>query len=125
WRSARETHHSTIKATTDTLGRDCASALLFLDDSYATQALGNLSLVEGATQAALYDAQGQLFAEWTRTGELSPTTVEARNTEQEARNHNYEVTRVIWDDQAVLGTIYVRSSMRDVRARVLSDAGNM
>jgi len=125
WRSAREAHYATILTTTDTLGRDCASALLFLDDSYATEALGNLELVESVTQAALYDGQGQLFAEWSRNGELAPMSVEVADVEREARNHNYEVTRVIWDESVVLGTIYVRSSMQGVRSRVLRDAGSM
>ena len=125
WRSARQTHHATITATTDTLGRDCASALMFLDDSYATQALGHLEVLESATQAALYDAEGRLFAEWSRSGELAPMTVELADIEREGGNHNFEVTRVIWDDTVALGTIYVRSSMREVRARVLRDAGHM
>lgn len=125
WGSARETHHATITTTTETLGRDCASALLFFDDSYATQALENLELVESATQAALYDAEGRLFAEWSRHGQSAPQSVEVLDTQRDASNHEFEVTRVIWDDSVVLGTIYVRSSMEQVRARVLSDAGRM
>jgi len=83
WQSARATHTETITTTTETLGRDCASALQFLDDSYASEALEGLALVESATQAALFDADGALFAEWSRNGEQAPVSVAAEDIERE------------------------------------------
>ncbi len=125
WGSARETHHKTIEATTETLGRDCASALLFLDDTYAREALADLALIESTRQAVLYDAQGELFAEWSRGGEVAPKSVAVADSDRETAEGFYDVTRVIWDGPVVLGTIYVRSDMAGVRARVLSDVGRM
>ncbi len=125
WSTLRAKHQETTIATTETVGKRCASSLLFLDDAYAAEALQDFLLVECTVHAALYTNDGKLFAKWSRSGVEPPERLDEALSSQHTAEPFFEVTRVITEDDAVVGTIYVRSDMTGLRQEIMRDAGQM
>ena len=125
WSTLRAKHQETTIATAETVGKRCASSLLFLDDGYAAEALQDFLLVECTVHAALYTTDGELFAKWSRSGVEPPDRLDKALSSQLTAEPFFEVTRVVTEDDAVVGTIYVRSDMTGLRQEILRDAGQM
>ena len=123
WQSARSEHYETIRATTETVGRNCASALLFEDDAYTREALGDLNLVESAVCAGVYLPDGRLLASWSRGQLQPPERLEGGEAWEQAEGQRFQVARPIYEHDAEVGRILVRSDLTQLRRRVLEGAG--
>jgi len=122
WKEALSAQHRSIEIAAKTIGRDCASALLFFDDTYATGALEGLSHEESARAAAIFDAAGEPFASWTDRRK-TPTIVPGQFAEgEQVLGSDLVVTRPIKDDGNALGWIVIRSDLGVVRANVYESA---
>ena len=124
WRSARAEHYESIRATAETVGRNCSSALQFMHDAYADEALSDLALLDSVDFGAIYDEQGQLFAAWTRGSTIPPDRLPQRTPQETVQGSIYEVLRAISDPEGGSGFILVRSDLTGLRRRILANAGN-
>ena len=64
WRAAVVESHQSMRVSTETVGRNCASALVFEDGTYASAALADLEQNESSLAASLYNTKGLELARW-------------------------------------------------------------
>jgi len=123
FQSAKEHRVEAIRATAETLGLNCASALVFEDGEYAEQALRDLVLIESATCAAIYRTDGTCFVHWSRDGDLPPSKIHPTASIDELGAETFEITRDITNGEQVIGRIFVRADISDLRTRAIEGAG--
>ncbi len=123
WHNARTEHYESIRATAETVGRNCSSALQFMHDTYASEALRDLTLIDSVEYGAVYGSDGRLFASWSREGILPPAELRTRGPRDLVDGLRYEVMRSIRDGDEELGVILVRSDMAGLRQRIVAHAG--
>ena len=122
WKDAEAAQERSIRVAAETVGRDCASALLFSDEAYATRALGALSHEVSALDATVLDANHEVFAAWS-SDELAPRTPIMKFVEDEYLEDGVLViSRKIQEGEATVGWIVVRSDMEAVRKGVIEGA---
>jgi signal transduction histidine kinase/DNA-binding response OmpR family regulator len=121
--NARAEHDESIRVTTETVGRNCSSALVFLHQEYASEALLDLALIESIECAAVYRQDGSLFATWARTDSRPPQRLQSIASDEVETDEHLEVTRLISDDGAPVGAILVRSNLTELQQRVWRNAG--
>ncbi|MEM7305562.1 MAG: response regulator [Planctomycetota bacterium] len=123
WTSARAEHHELVRTTTESVGRNCASALAFGDTVYASDALEALELLESVICAGVYTTDGSLLAAWPPEGERPPEHLSEVRSWESAEGSQFLVARVISDSDGPHGAILVRSDLTGLRGRVLQNAG--
>jgi signal transduction histidine kinase/CheY-like chemotaxis protein len=106
-----------------TTGQSCLSALEFQDATFAREALSVYRLDPSVISAALYNAEGQLFAAYDRELNDAPRVpaVIKGSTGPSAGEDEVEVFEAVVADGTRLGTVYLRSDLRKVDARLLQD----
>ena len=104
----------------DIVGNNSTAALGFGLGDDARSNLHSLGVEPHLTDAAIYDADGKLFAWFSRNGEEGAVRPEASPTPGHVfRNKHLELTRPILLDGKPFGTIYVRADLKALNARVL------
>jgi signal transduction histidine kinase len=106
------------------IGRASAPALQFGDPQVAAENLSLLDIRPGFESAAVYNAQGQLFATYVRHGEEEEfPRFPGNEGVWVSAGRMYAFHRIIFEDQ-IVGTIYARAS-HPVRERLLQGAGTI
>ncbi len=99
-----------------------SAAVVFRDTETATEMLSALRSSSMVLSAGVYDRDGVLFAHYTRSRDPNfPITLRATGMESAAERAGWtmlEITRPIHGQDAALGTLYVRKSMRAVYTRL-------
>ncbi len=105
----------------DLMGRASAAALTFDDDKVARENLALLRLRPKVISAALYTAQGRLFASYQRDDEASapPLPVHPQGSTHRIEGGQLVLFRQIWNNRELVGTIYFRSDY-ELAQRLLS-----
>jgi PAS domain S-box-containing protein len=110
-RDYRQTHLADVRTQAEILGRASAAALAFNDRKEALQNLGVLRARADIEQAALYDAEGGLFAAYGRNA--SPQVPATALTPQyRIDGDRLKLSHRVQEGGQVLGTVYVESIHR-------------
>jgi len=67
-RAIKHEYQRTAQTLAEVATRNCASALVFDDQEFAARILRGLEAEPGLQEAVIFDADGDIFAEWTRIG---------------------------------------------------------
>lgn len=102
-----------VSSQADLLGHMTAPALSFDDPVLASENLQLLGLRSGMLAAAIYNADGTLFASWAAPGEPRsfPLQPEAASARSEGRR--FVLFKRIEEHGELLGTVYVRTEYLD------------
>jgi HAMP domain-containing protein len=114
-----------LETLADVIGTNSAGAVLFDDIRTAEEVLGALTAVEHIESAAIYGPNGALFAQYAATDPATsepPVTVELGVTTFDG---HLAVLRPLTLNGEVLGSVYIRSDMRQLRARITQYVGIM
>ncbi len=108
------------------VGSNCTAALAFNNRKDAAEILGNLSAAPNIVQAAVYAKNGSVFASYQRPGETESTALPSSPPE----GHVFGVNRLtlvmpILLDRERVGSIYIRSDLREFYSRMRWYAGTI
>lgn len=105
----------------DLMGRASAAALTFDDDKVARDNLALLRLRPKVIAAAVYTAQGRLFASYQRDadGSAPPLPASPEGSTYRIEAGELVLFRQIWNNRELVGTIYFRSDY-ELAQRLLS-----
>jgi signal transduction histidine kinase/CheY-like chemotaxis protein len=112
-----------LSAFGDLIGANCTGAVAFGDDRTATQLLSALRTTPSVVEACVYTSGGRVLATYERA-------VRARNGWPPAKSlvavrwasDRLEVARGVVLDGERIGTVYIRSDLQPLRARMRNDA---
>jgi signal transduction histidine kinase/ActR/RegA family two-component response regulator len=108
----------------DIVAQNCTAALSFHDPADATETLEALSPRHAILDAAVYDAQGHLFARYQRRrGARLPARPQASG--YAFQRDDLVVFRPVVQDGGRLGTVYLRSSLAELAGRVRVQAATV
>lgn len=89
------------------IGYNCVSSLQFMDEAAATATLGALQEQQHVSAGAVYDADGAVFARYSKPGletyRLPPVEEESHRF---GEGHLHLFRHIVWGDEE-LGTVYV------------------
>ena len=120
WIDFRERIAKEVMTTADMFGVNSHAALLFEDSQTAANVLSGLAAQDRIRMACLYDAQGTLFARYDPQALECPRT--APPPGQVFGTGSLVVVRSIVRDKEVIGTILLRSSLREIKTRLMGFA---
>jgi signal transduction histidine kinase len=99
----------------EVLGSNSTAALSFDDAKTAGELLMSLKKQPSVDLACIYDARGHVFATYHRKDSASrPPATPAPAGYQFTSDGYLDVSREIWHDGLLLGTIYLHTSMREL-----------
>jgi signal transduction histidine kinase/ActR/RegA family two-component response regulator len=117
YRNARASQLSTEASI---LALAAAPALAFDDHTAAQRILGALRAHSAVLAAALYTADGSLFASYGRAGQPAPpATLSSTNASVRQSSDEVRVTQRVTQNEESLGTIYLRARF-DMLPRILT-----
>ncbi len=125
WNNTHARHYQMVRATSGAVGARCASALLFLDETYTLEALEDLLELDSLVTAAIYDAEGELFAQAGPTGIPVPERMSAMQPWETDDGENFNVASVINAEGPSVGMVYVSSDLKGMRHRILRDVAQI
>ena len=107
-------------AQADVIGANLNAALSFRDDVAATETLRSLEQSPAAQSAALYDADGKLFASWQRDAASPPDDNPPAPGEGPVRFHDgyMDLSRGVFVEGRLIGTLRLRMSLEDMYERI-------
>jgi signal transduction histidine kinase/CheY-like chemotaxis protein len=107
-----------LSSLAQVLGKNCTAALAFGDPKAAGDVLASLSVEHHITGAAIYDDDGNRFADYRRSdlpaGAAPPARLRARSGFDGDR---FEWSSAITLDLEQIGTVYVSSDLGEMHAR--------
>ncbi len=107
----RQTYLADARTQAEVLARSSAAALAFKDRKEALQNLEVLKARPDVVQAALYDADGLLFAAYTRDGAQDiPRTAKA--PQHRFDSHSLKLVQAVHEGGQLFGTLYFVSEHR-------------
>jgi signal transduction histidine kinase len=113
-----------LGAQSEIIGFNGASALLFNDRESAVQTMSALHVRPDIRTAAIYNAGGHLFAEWTRSGSAqnhAPADLSSSVAETTFSKDTVELFHPIVLDGNRIGTVYIRSGLAELKRRLTRD----
>ena len=103
----------------DVVGDNTTAAITFGDNDAAAGALASLRAQRHVMAACVYDAQGAPFATYRRDAGEAPLWPTRRPAEPVMRQTDWlAVARPIVLDHETIGTVYIRSDLREMQARL-------
>ncbi len=101
-----------------------SAAVLFKDSLAAEEILSSLRAEQELVSAAIYSIDGQLFVRYLRP-DAGPEDLPPRPQRPGSAFHggNFEMFEPILVDQKVVGTLYLKSDLRQLRARLAWNLG--
>ncbi len=101
-----------LTSISEIIGYNCISPLLFMDNDTAGDILASLQNEEEIVDACIYDAAGNVFADYTRAGTAVYEFPEViRDSFQFSDNYLHFYLPII-EDAKTLGTVYLRADLR-------------
>lgn len=103
------------------IAQSCEAALRFGDSKTAQESLAVLAGVPNVILAAVYDADGRIFASYCRdAGQAVPARAPALGAR--VGRSVAEVSRAVPDEVSRAGTVYIRRDLADISERLWYDA---
>ncbi len=121
WSVVRERAVDAIRISTTSAGHNCRSALEFLQDDYANEAIAATRNDPSIVGAWVYDSNFELFAGWSKDGD--PASVAIRKLD----GHEQEVDGSLWIVQGIakdgeaLGWIQVQANLEELRSAMFHE----
>jgi two-component system NtrC family sensor kinase len=113
-----------ISALAEVLGANSTAALDFDDAKAATEILASLKLQQSVDSAAVFNAEGHLFAAYHRQGTNSTLPSTPRSPGHEFTAEGYlDVVHPIVRENRLLGSIYLHASMSELHDQILGYVG--
>ena len=100
-----------LSSTALLIGENTASTLVFLDEQAAEQVLISLQVEPHIANACIYDAEGQIFAMYNRSGNENFAFPTALETHPVFRDDFLELSRIITRNQDQIGTVFLRADL--------------
>ena len=107
-----------LSSTAQIIGENTISPLQFLDDDAANEILAALKGEASIVNASIYDAEDALFATYSKEGHSDFTFPKIKVASHQFSTGNLILARQIARNEEALGTIYLRSDMREFREKV-------
>ena len=125
-RNTRVERYRDLSMLTELMGASCAPALAFGDVEDAERLLAGLSAARHLEDAYLYDSRGRLFAAYFR-GEVPGDAPRPPREGSLARavNGSLIMFRPVMLDGERVGTVFLRTSLADLRRRITAHIGVM
>jgi signal transduction histidine kinase/ActR/RegA family two-component response regulator len=118
-RDYREARLAELRTQAEILGRASVPALAFNDRKEATQDLAILRARTDVEHAALYAADGSLFASYGRSGEVPPIPARAAEPGHAIVGERLVLVHPVVEDRQRLGTVLVQANY-GLRERLLA-----
>ena len=110
-----------LETFADVMAQNSTAALTFGDTGTATENLKGLSPRASIVAAALYHKDGKRFVAWTRKGGEAPLRAEGKNASY-FTGDSLVVFRGVTLQGERIGTLYLRSDLRELHARIWAQA---
>jgi len=107
-----------VETLAHVLARNCTAALVFQDERDATDVLSGLEEERHLMAAAVYTADGQLFAQYERAGGGGTIPRRPRELGSRFENGALVVCNAVTEGQRRVGTIYLQMSMSALNQRL-------
>lgn len=109
---------SDLTTEAEVIGSNCGAGIAFNDPAAVSDVLKSLRAQSNIRSAAVYTADGKLFASYAKKGEASPQETLGSGIDRSAFvGDTLSVYRRIRSDSDVVGTLYIASNMKDWYAR--------
>jgi signal transduction histidine kinase len=122
WATFRGTMVQTLSSHAEIIGINTASALLFNDPAAASETMKTLRLRPSILSAAVYTADGALFAQYVRSDETTLLQMPERisdETESVRFHGDYLLlSRPIRSEGERIGMVYIQSDLSEMRQRL-------
>ncbi|WP_419190374.1 response regulator [Saltatorellus ferox] len=105
-----------VRVATASAGYNCRSALEFLQDDYAMEALSAIRNDESITGAWVFNADGEFFSGWSTEGIAQTAVLEQMGKVEETVDSTLRLVRPIIKDGSTLGWIQVEADLSPLRA---------
>ncbi len=100
------------------IGENSASTLVFMDNQSAAQVLVSLQVEPHIANACIYDARGGIFATYSRKGDERFAFPAVSGKAYTFRGGFLDLFQPIVRNQEVIGTVFLRSDLRQLRERI-------
>lgn len=118
----RDTMVQSLSAQSEVLGVNAVSALLFNDPASATTTLAALRVRPNIVSAAVYTAEGKLFARYVRNDGATmfqlPEQIMEKETTQRFQGGSLFLFRPIISDGERVGAVYIQSDLKAMSDRL-------
>jgi signal transduction histidine kinase len=111
-----------LETFADVVGQTSNAALTFGDPKTATEILAGVNPRPSIVAAALYDRQGQLFAQWTRDRVVQFPPAPPRRDHSQFGNDFLVTFRPVALQKERIGTVYLRRNLDELRNRIWTQA---
>ena len=118
WRFGQERYLESVRIAAQSAGHNCRSALEFLQDDYAAEALQAMGADPSLLAAWVYDASFAPFAEWKRTDQDYAEPRLPLTAQESFYNDHLSVVQPIGSLDAPIGWIRVHSDLTLAHARL-------
>ncbi|MFA6289773.1 MAG: PAS domain S-box protein [Opitutaceae bacterium] len=108
---------SNLSTTAEMIGFNSSSALSFNDAASAAQTLKGLGAQPHIEEACIYDGDGKVFATYQRTANARPDWPRMRPDGERLTADSLVLFRQIHLAGEAIGTIYLRSNLREMHTR--------
>jgi len=116
--ASREAVVRRLSTEAEIIASNTAAALLFQDPAAARTTLAGLEAESHMRAAAIYDAQGRLFADYAPAGSGPPPAPLSRSEGHEYRGRTVVVARPIMFQGATTGTVVVQGDLEELVTRL-------
>ena len=117
--ASREAVVRRLSTEAEIIASNTASALLFRDPEAARTTLAGLEAESHVRAAAVYDAQGHLFAHYAPDSSTAPPAPLTRPLGDERHGRTVVVSRPVLFDDKTVGTVVLQGDLEDMGARLL------
>jgi len=117
--ASREAVVRRLSTEAEIIASNTASALLFQDPSAAGTTLAGLEAESHVRAAAVYDAQGRLFAQYPPPGSAAPPAPLSTALGHEYRGRTVVVSRPIMFQGGTTGTVVVQGDLEELATRLV------
>src|SRR5262245_3204474 len=108
-----------LSTLADIVGSNCTAALAFNDRDAARETIEALAMQGHVRAAAVYSRQGELFVRYVRAGDSDPLPAAPEPEGARFGRGSLAVFRPIVLDREPIGTLYIRSDLGELQARLL------
>jgi signal transduction histidine kinase len=124
---SREEMKEGLASLAEVIARNSTATLTFNDPEVARETLKTLEARKPIVAGAIYDDKGDLFARYIRPGEPAdlPFPPHPGPDGEDFEGSSLIVFRSIFLDEALIGTVYLRSDLRELTDRLLVQAATV